>query len=286
MANAQLKIFAAVVSLTILAGTVVGAYYAWEKIFKEEIESKKELRDVMTAPGPRADPGKVVFEEAMDLTRNNKLDEAKSRLQQLIKIYRDSDRWGDARRVLGEMNMDRLFSRSPMPGKLEFTVSREPGLDMIANKNRTTVPFIRRVNNLGSTVIHPGDHLILYPLDFEMEINPNLKRITLIQRGEFFKDYPIVEIRLAPGARMPAATYIANKQAYVGDKAVRESDARYGMARKWLQTYSTPSKPGIILCAPPKKKGDDTPNGIYLEPSDIEELCTIIRLRVPVRFAK
>lgn len=284
--GAQFKIFAAVVALTILGGIVAAAYFAWEKIFKPEYQNERALRQVMTTTGNRSDPGINVFEDAMNLTRNNDLEGAKDKLKQLIRIYRDSDRFNDARRVLGEMNMDRLFSRAPMPGKLEFTVSKEPGLEPIANKNRTTIPFIRRINNLGSAVIHPGDRLILYPLDFEMEVRPNAKKITLIHGGEFFKDYPILDINLPPTARPPAATFIGSKSAFVGDKAVRDSDPRYSMARKWLQTTSTPAKPGIIFCAQPKKKSDDSTKGIYLDESDVEELCTIIRLRIPVKFIK
>ena len=287
MAQAQLKIFAAVVALTILSATVVGAFYVWEKIFKPQSDTKRELREVLTSSAAKSDPGKQVFEEAMELTRTSKLDAAKTKLQQVIKVYRDSDKYYEARRVLGEMNLDRLFSRSPMPGKLEFTVSKgDLGLDPIASKNRTTVPFVRRINNMASSVIHPGDRLILYPLDFEIQVRPNTKLLTLYQHGEFFKDYPIQEIKLAPGSKLPSASQIASKQAYVAEKSVRDSDPRYTMARKWLQTTSTPSRPGIIFCSQPKKKGDDGPNGIYLDESDLEELCTIIRIKTPVKFLK
>lgn len=286
MAQAQLKIFAAVVSLTVLAGTVVGAFYVYEKIFKPEQENEKQLREVLTSKAAKSDPGKAVFAEAMELTRGNQLEGAKDKLKQITKIYRDSEYFKDARRVLGEMNMDRLFSRTPMPGKLEFTVNREAGLDPIVTKSRTTIPFVRRINNLGSTVIHPGDRLILYPLDFEIEVRPSSMTLTLMHNGEFFKDYAIQEVSLAPGVRLPAATYISSKPAYVGDKAVRDSDPRYPMARKWLQTASSATRPGIIFCATPKKKGDDAPKGIYLDESDIEELSTVIRLRVPVKFIK
>jgi hypothetical protein len=287
MAQAQIKIFAAVVALTILAATVVGAVYAWEKIFKPQADSKRELRDVLTSTAGRSDPGKAVFDDAMEAIRSSNLDQGKEKLQQLIKIYRDSDKYFDARRVLGEMNLDRLFSRSPMPGKLEYTVIKgDLGLDPIVNKNRSTVSFVRRINNLSTSVIHPGDRLILYALDFEIQVRPNAKLITLLQRGEFFKDYRIQEIKLAPGSRLPSASVVASKQAFIGDKAVRDSDTRYPVARKWLQTTSVPGRPGVIFCSQPKKKGDDSPNGIYLEESELEELCTIVRLKTPIKFLK
>lgn len=285
MAQAQLKIFAAVVALTILGGTVIGGMYAWQKIFKPEIENEKELKKLLTSPAAKSDPGKAVFSDAMELTRANDLEAAKDKLKQVMKVYRDSDAFDNARRVLGEMNMDRLFSRSPMPGKLEFTVSpKDAGLDPIANKSRTTIPFLMRINNLGGTVIHPGDRLILYPLDFTIEVRLNAQTLTLINQGEFFKEYRILKVNLAPGTRAPASTYISSKPAYVGEKAVRDSDSRYAMARKWLQTAASGSRPGIIFCNAPKKKGDEALNGIYLGDSDIEELCTVIRLRSPVKF--
>jgi hypothetical protein len=288
MAQAQLKIFASVVALTILGGTVVGAAWVWEKIMKPQADSKRELREVLTKTAGRSDPGAAVFEDAMDLTRANNLDGAKEKLQQLIKIYRDSEKYSDARRVLGEMNIDRLFSRSPMPGKLEYTVAKgDLGLDPIANKNRTTIPFVRRINNLASSVIHPGDRLILYPLDFEIQVRPNAKVITLYTRGEYFKDYPIKDIKIPPGGKLPSTTFIGSKQAFLPDnKPLRDSDPRYPMTHKWMQTTTTPGHPGVIFCSPPKKKGDDEPNGIYLDESDLEELCTIIRLKTPVKFLK
>lgn len=286
MVQAQLKIFAAVIALIVLAGTVGGAFYAWEKIFKTDMVSRQEINKVLKDQSSKSDPGEPVYQEAMQMIRHNDLDAAREKLKQLIRIYRDSESYADARRVLGEMNMDRIFSRSPMPGKLEFTVKNESGLEAIVNKSRSTIPFVKRINNLGSTVIHPGDRLILFPLDFSIEVRPSQMKVILLHNGEYFKDYVIVDIKLVAGTKLPAATVIASKRAYLGEKAVRDSDAHYSMARKWLQTAGSPSRPGIIFCAPAKKKGDDSPNGIYLSAADLEELCTVVRLKIPVKFIK
>lgn len=284
MFRAQLKILAAVLALCVLGGAVIGAYYVWEKVFKPEAKTQKELTAALTNGGAKSDPGKGVFQQAMDLIRQNDLEGSKEKLRMVSRIYKDSEYFDDARRVLGEMNLDRLFSRTPMPGKLEYTVGpREPGLDAIAKKNRTTIPFIRRINNLSGTVIHPGDRLVLYPLDFEIEVRVAKNLLTLTQKGEYVKDYQILEFNLG-GSRLPPATYIGSKSAYLGGKPLREYDNRYSEATKWIQTTSKPGRPGIIFCAPPKKKDDGTPNGIYLDEADIEELSTIVRVNVPVKF--
>ncbi|MBP7949594.1 MAG: LysM peptidoglycan-binding domain-containing protein [Verrucomicrobiales bacterium] len=284
MLRAQLKILAAILALGVLGGTVVGALYFWEKIFKPDAATSKELNAVLAAKAGKADPGRAVYAQGMELIRHNDLEAAREKLRMVTRIYPDSEFFDDSRRVLGEMNLDRLFSRAPMPGKLEYTVGpREPGLDPIAKKNRTTIPFIRRINNLSGTVIHPGDHLILFPLDFEIEVRVSRQTLTLLQKGEFFKDYSIVEFNLGT-SKLPSATYIGTKPAFIAGKAVRDFDPHYTSARKWLQTVSKPGRPGVIFCAAPKKKDDGTPNGIYLDEADIEELSTIVRLNTPVKF--
>jgi hypothetical protein len=280
----HLKIVAAVLALLILLGTIGGAFYAWEKIFKPDMYSKREVRKELDASAPRADPGKAVYEAAIEDIRQGRMADAQDNLRQIIKIYRDSASFQDARRVLGEIHLDRLFSKAPMPGKLEYTVNRDPGLESIAKKHQTTVAFLRKVNGLGGTTIHPGDRLIVYPLDFEVEVNVAQKRLTVKKAGEYFKDYAIQQFDLPAGVRPPSKTFLDSKPAYVADKQIRESDNRFGGARKWLQTKGSPGRPGVNFCVRPKKAGDSAPNGIYLEEADIEELCTILKVGTQITF--
>jgi hypothetical protein len=282
MAGAQIKIFAAIFALVVLLGTLGGAVYFWEKIFKPEIKATKEIRAEMSSKAPKSDPGKPVYDSALTDIRGGNFPAAREKLHQLMRIYADSPKAPDARRILGEMNADRLFSKDPGPGKLEFKVEHEPGLEVIAKRGKCTIPFLRKVNGLTKSTIHPGDHLILQNLEFQVEVNVAAKTFTVRQNGEFFKQYTILEF--GEGVVLPKTSFIDTKQGSIADKPIRDSDIRWPQAKKWLQTKSSASRTGIIFCGPPKKGGDVAVSGVYLSVADIDELCTILRVGTPIAF--
>ncbi len=284
MAGAQVKVFAAIFALVILCGTLGGAYYAWEKIFKQEQRHSRELRQELSSQAPKADPGKPVYFEAVNLIKGNDYHHAREKLNQVIRIYSDSPLAADARRILGELNMDRLFSREANTGKLEFTVAREPGLEVIARKSQCTISYIRRINGLGKAIIHPGDRLLVTPLEFEIEINVTPRTLVLKHKGEFFKEYGLLDVVIVDGTKLVQKSFIESRQGTLGEKSVNDSDVRWPQARKWLQTKGRPGRPGVILCTPPKKQGDSGTFGIHLSNADIDELCTILRVGTPITF--
>ena len=288
MIRVQIRIVAALVALSVLTVAVLGAYYMYRENMMPEKERKKEIKALMETGGPKVDPGKKIHEQAMGLIRRGEMEGAREKLMQIIDVFRDSERYPAAREVLGEMNMDRLFSRVPMPGKLEYTVghTRQDNLNAISSKFRTTVPFIKRVNNLTGSVIHPGDRLVLYPLDFEVEVRLAEKKLTLLKDGRYFKDYNIVGHHL-PFPKLGKETIIAETSGWLNDKKIRPDDERFVSAQKWLQTAAKGSRSPITFCPepPPGAPGaQPAPAGIYLSVEDMQELSTIIRPGVPLRF--
>ena len=186
------------------------------------------------------------------------------------------------------MNMDRLFERAPMPGKLEYTVTNKDSLNALATKFHSTVSFIRRVNNLLGSVIHPGDRLVIYPLDFEVEVDLAGKRLTVLKSGHFFKDYTITGHHLQV-PNLARETTIAETPGWLNDKKVRPDNDNYAAAAKWLQTTGRGTRGGIIFCPEPPAPApgaQPVPSGIYLSREDMHELSTIIRPGIPLRFLK
>ncbi len=320
MIRVYLRILAALFAVAVLAGTVLGVYYIYREIYRPEQARTKEVKHLLSSDAPKADPGKKQFDHAMDLIRQGELEAAKRLLTEINDVYKDSSRVDDARRVLGEMNLDRLFSRTPMPGKLEYTVARGDSLHEVAKRFRTTLSYIRRVNNLLGPLVHPDDRLIVYPLDFSLEVDLGEKMVTLRKDGRFFKQYEIAGTHL-PFSSLPEITTVGEKPAWIGAKKILPTDERYPGAQKWLQTATRKGRGGVVLCAiprarpvgqtpvptvepraspkanaktaaktaakasPPKEEQTlETPPGIYLSESDIEELTTLVRLGTPVQF--
>jgi hypothetical protein len=218
-------------------------------------------------------------------------------LLRLSQVYQDSSRYRDARRILGEIHVDRLFSRNPMPGKHDYTVKSGDSLLRIEKGSLTTIPFLNRLNNLSGTTLQPGDRIVYQPLEFEIDVDLPAKTLTLSQKtpsGEnftFFKDYPVASVHLPPGTARTVQTQIQEKAAFVGEKKVPPTDPRYVSARKWLQTTSRAGRIGILFrpqsertaALETRKPGDDDLTyGVFLDDGDIEELNTIIRPGTPV----
>jgi hypothetical protein len=213
----------------------------------------------------------------------------------MLDIYRDSPHATEARRIIGEINMERLFSRNPMPGKRDYVVKPGDSLLRIEKGSLTTIPFLRALNKLSSTVLQPGDRLVYQPLEFEIEVDAGRKLLTLFRKSagsdarEFFKEYPIPAIVLPPGTRKVVQTQIHEKAAWLGEKRIGSTDPKYAYARKWLQTTSRPGRPGLVLrpvsenVVPAPDDEDAKPAfGVFLEDGDIEELNTIVRPGTPL----
>lgn len=296
MTRVYIRLLASLFALAVLAGTVLGVFYIYKETYLPEKQRNLEVRTLLTSTGPKADPGKKQFDQAMDLIRQGEMDAAKRLLTEITEVYQDSDRYQDSRRVLGEMNLDRVFSRAPMPGKLEYTAAKGDSLQLIAQRFRTTLAYIKRVNNLLGSVVHPNDRLIVYPLDLTMQVDLGGKRLTLLKDGRYFKDYVIAGHHL-PYPSLPEQTAIGEKPAWIDSKRIQPADERYAASRKWLQTSGKPGKPGIIFCTPSSAEPDGKPAGaagpaaaatpgIYLDESDMEELSTLVRVGAPVLFSK
>jgi hypothetical protein len=270
-------------------------YYIYQETYLPEKQRTQEVHALLTTTAPKADPGKKQFDHAMDLIRQGELEAARRLLTEITQVYQDSARCQDSRRVLGEMNLDRLFSRAPMPGKLEYTAARGDSLQLIAQRFRTTLSYIKRVNNLLGHVVHPDDRLIVYPLDLSLQVDLGSKRLTLLKEGQYFKDYSITGMHL-PYPSLPELTTVGDKPAWIDNKKIQPTDERYPSARKWLQTASKPGRPGVVFCARgPEEQAvpaegpvplSAAPAGIYLSVPDIEELSTLIRVGAPVQFLK
>jgi LysM domain len=303
----RFKIVIFFLAVAFLAGTFLTAKWYIENIDRPEIEAQAALqkREAQSKKGKGPDPGLAVFDKAIDLIREKELEPARERLTYITKIYRDSQRYADARRVLGEMNIDRLFSRNPMPGKYDYTVKRGDSLLGIAKGSATTIPFLIRLNNMTGSTLQPGDHLVCQPLDFQVELAISERRLTLGQRDAatkafvYFKDYQLTDVNLPSHAmpRKPSETKISQKIAMIEvngqDKTIQDSDPRYPFSRKAIATQGkVQGRAGFMLrpmSARPMSEeekrasgGEDINYGLFLADADLEELHTILRLTTPV----
>lgn len=284
---ARIKFLLAFLAMLICVGGVAGAYFYWKKFAQPEIVVHRHISGKGDSTYERPDLGRRHFDAAVALIKEGELVSARDRLLYLMEYFPESATVGEARRIIGELNMDLLISRIPLPGKVEHTVKRGEALISISNRYKTTIDYIMRANAKTSEFIFPDEKLIVYPLDFTVRISLGAGTVTVLDDKEFFKEYPIVDRNLPADLRVPVSTTVSEKVAWDGNKPINFTDKNYMDCSKWLRT----GKIGLFLrqidSGPAPGGGAETkPYGIMLEKADLEELFTILRVGSKVDLVK
>lgn len=281
---ARLKFLLAFFALIVCAAGVAGAWFYWKKFAQPELVVNRHISgkgEVLERP----DLGRRHFEAALALIKEGELVSARDRLLYLMQYFPESATWPEARRIVGEVNMDLLLSKIPIPGKAEHTVKRGDALVTIARRSETTIDYIMRANGKISEYIFPDEVLTVYPLHFRAEIDLGKKKLTVLDGDAFFKEYDIVDVNLPADLKAPVATSVSERVAWHGDRPVDFTHPEYMNCSKWIRT----GKIGLFIRqseGPSGASGESRPYGVMVANEDLEELYTILRVSSKVDLVK
>lgn len=270
-------------SLTILflVALILGgaAYFAYELYWKParlDAKEKQELADVVPTPPP--DLSAEPFATAKALFDAGKRDEARPALARFIETFPDSGFAPEARKLLGTMNAEALFSTDPGPDKSVYTVVRGDALVKIAAKTGTGAELIYRVNNLESINLQIGQELVVPKLDTSIVIDRATNTLTVLNNTAFFAEYPIVSLTIP---KTLAETKVADKIALYDNKRVAFGDKNYAGSDRWLML----GQGVVIRSLPPPAEGappPSTPPGIIVSPEAMDEIFLLVSRGNPV----
>lgn len=284
---ARIKFLLAFFAMLICIGGVAGAYFYWKKFAQPEIVVNRHISGKSGSDFERPDLGKRHFDEAVALIEEGEFVSARDRLLYLMKYFPESATFAEARRIVGELNMDLLVSKIPIPGKGEHTVKRGEALVTISRRHKTTIDYIMRANGKTSEFIFPDEVLTVYPLDFSVRIRIADGTVTVYDGDTFFKEYAIVDHHLPPDCRAPVSTSVSERVAWWENRPINFTDKNYMNCSKWLRT----GKIGLFLRHVDSGADDGgsvaaRPYGVMLEKPDLEELFTILRVGSRVDLVK
>src|SRR5438128_3351408 len=140
------------------------------------------------APAPQAVPapdGKL--EAALRLKHTGKLAEARVALLELATTNASDQVFVE----LNEIDSQILFTATPAPEKVDYTVQAGDSLDKIAKRFGTTVQLIKKSNNLSRDMIRVGDRVRVYQGKFAVEVNKLANTLVVTDAGKFFKRYRV-----------------------------------------------------------------------------------------------
>lgn len=293
MTRAQLKLLIFLITVGLMLGSVATAYWFYMRVIRPEMQVKSEIEKIQQAGLPVMDPGARRFDAAVELVRAGQLDEGREALYNLLRQFPESPTCEEAKRIIGEINLDRLFSPTYLEGKVDYIVQPGDVLQVIASKHKTSLDAITRMNGLRGTTIHPGDHLLIMPVDFDFAVNVSDKKLVVLRQGRFFAEYPAVDVKLPAGFRVPAELKLGSKSAALEGKPVAASDAAYLEAEKMIPA----NRPGMVLrglpvARPVEKAGGAgagavaAEHGVFLMREDLEEVFAMARSGASLKLVK
>jgi LysM repeat protein len=272
-------LFALLLAVLIFGGA---AWFGYNLFFKQEIAVQRELRGEVKAQ-PTPDASLPEFEAAAKLRQEGKLPEARSALAVFIQKYPIGLHAEEAKDLLGEINVEILLSRTPSPEKTEYIVKPGDVLQRVANHVKSTPELIMRMNNLNGTMLHIGERLLISHPEFTLSVQRKPKLIVLLNRGSFFKQYHIKEMKLAPKQPPRISAKVAETMAFRDGKRVGFGTREFVGSTRWIRLsaagytiYSLPDP------AHPRLGQEPPATGLGLAAGDVEELSSLVNNRTPV----
>lgn len=288
MARAQIKLLLFLIVLGILLGCVGGAWWVYQNVLMRDAVIAQEVAQLHGKNRPVLDPGARRFDAAIDLIRTGELDKGREALYKLLQTFPASPTCKEAKRIIGEMNMDALYRLDASGGKKDYIVQPRDSLLAIAGRNHTTIEALSRINALTTINLQPGEHLFVIPMDFDLAVDVSDKKVTLLRAGRFFKEYEAIDIKLLPNTRVPAEMEIASKSAIVDNKQANPVTPDFIRAEKRITVNKNATTLGLVVRTPPaaepvvegKAAAPENPasrTGLFLRVEDLEELYPILR---------
>lgn len=277
-----MKLLKSVILLVLILGIFGGGgYFAWVVLYKpvQPTQTEKAAMRAPAVPTPPPDPAAPQLARVQALKKDKKNSEARELLEAIVSNYPTSPSAEEARTLLGEYNADIALSTQPAPDKVEYVVKAGDSLDKIARQFKTSSELVMRSNNLANTIIQPGQRLSVFQPDFSLELQLTAKKVVLLHKGKFFKQY-LVRASVLPGGVARSTelkTKVAEKAAWKDGKRVTFGSKEYPGSARWivfgqagytLYPETTAGAPGAAAAKPP--------TGLGLDPGEMEELHTLV----------
>ena len=243
-----------------------------ERQKKIELQLKKKAEQ-----GVRSDnePGEKAFQRAKELLAMESMVEAEEKLKYIVSFYPSAKSAALARRILGEINMDRLLDPGFKEGKQKITVQRGDSYTRIVRKYKTTLDsliHLSRLKNADPRGLRIGQKLTVMPLDLRAVIDVRRKTLTIWRGGEFIKEYPVLKISYK-GKGSVNRLKVGSIKGWFRDRLYPSHSESYRASSKVL----TLSDKSLSIRALPEDDAEDFGLGFYLDATDMEEMPLLLR---------
>jgi hypothetical protein len=243
-----------------------------ERQRKVELELKQKAER-----GIRSDnePGEKAFQRAKELLAMESMVKAEEKLKYIVSFYPSAKCASEARRILGEINVDRLLDPEWKEGKTIVKVKSGDTFTRIVSKNKTTMDSLVHLSKLmraDHRSLHPGDKLTVMPLEMRVVIDNRRKTLTLWKGGEFIKEYPMQKISFK-GKKAVTRLKVGNIRGWYRGKLYPSHAEEYRASSKVIAL----SDKSLAMRAVSEDDEEGFGLGFLLTSADMEELPLLLR---------
>jgi LysM repeat protein len=218
------------------------------------------------------------------LIAKGNIEDGKRLLISIFQTFPKSVKADEARKTIGDMNIQDFFSPQPSADKKEYVVVRGDSIAKISSKTKAAPELIFKANGLEGLMIQPGMKFIIPSGQFSMQIFLEAQAVELLNHGQFFRWYKALDFHLPPNMK-PGQLKVIGKEAWSGGNRVSFGERKFLGSSRWVVL----SQSGITLYS---ETSPNTPNvqtprfGIQLAPEDMEELFALLAKETLVTVSK
>ncbi|HSI10782.1 MAG TPA: LysM peptidoglycan-binding domain-containing protein [Chthoniobacter sp.] len=265
-----------------------GAALVGYKFFIQPQIALKKEKDLPPPPAP-PDPTVPEFNKCVAVRKSGKVVEARDALYSFIEHYPESSKIDDAKNLLGDLNTDIILSTMAAPEKQIYIVQKGDVIGRVASRNKTTGELLMRANNLQGPMLRIGQKLSIAPADFSLVISRKHEKVTVLNKGRFFKQYPVLEWppayakKTGPTIKVAAADKkagkVTDKISWLNGTRVTFMEKGYLNSTHWIQINI---KECTLHSVAEEHGQKPTGGGIRLTPDALDELDAILAKGDPV----
>lgn len=227
--------------------------------------------------GIRADnePGEKAFQRAKELLAMESMIEAEEKLKYIASFYPSAKCAAEVRRILGEINVDRLLDPDLKEGKRVVIVKSGDTFSRIISQNKTTMDSLVHLSKLmraDHRSLHPGDRLTVMPLELRVVIDARRKTLTLWNGGEYIKEYPLLAVSYKGKNAVKRCKIDQIRGRYRGKLYPSHADEYLASSKVFIL-----SDKSLAIRAVSSDNEEDFSFGFFLSPADMEELPLLLR---------
>jgi tetratricopeptide (TPR) repeat protein len=200
----------------------------------------------------------------------------------------ESERRGVAERMLGEINLEILYSSELGEGDRIYAIKRGDKLETIGRQFHISPDLILRTNRIHDVkLLSVGKRLKIPKTDFSILVNKTDNTLVLLNGGKFFKRYrvrtgkddwrtPVGEYRVLRKVKNPVWNNPEDGKTYP------PGDPENALGSRWLAFEGSLGIHGTI---DPNSIGQYVSNGcVGLLKEDVEELYDLVPVGTPVKI--